>query len=137
MKTLAIALAIVPVLAVPAAATPTPSPSVTTTATVEIVDASPRGKTTSSRIDAAVTLDRGTARVRTTSAASVYDVALAWRSDDKGTTPLFELDFDERRGKEIPTSLEVKSRLDRGKRTSLGSIVRPDGSRFELFVTLR
>lgn len=132
MKTLSLALALLPILAVPAAAAPA-TPSTTATATVEITSTPARGKETTARIDAAVTLDRGTSQVRSSS----YQVKMSWRSDDKGVPPLFELDVEEQRGKEIPTRLDVRSRLELGKRVSLGRITRQDGSRFEVFVTLR
>jgi len=132
MKTLSLALALLPILAVPAAAAPG-TPSTTATATVEITSTPAHGKETTARIDAAVTLDRGISQVR----SSTYEVKMSWRSDDKGLPPLFELGVEEQRDKQIPTRLDVRSRLELGKRVSLGRLARQDGSRFEVFVTLR
>lgn len=136
MKTLSLALALLPILAAPVAAAPS-SQTTSATATVEITSTPTRGKETTARIDAAITLDRGTTKVRSSVGPAVYDVAIAWRSDDKGTVPLLELGLEEQRDKQVPTRFEVRSRLEIGKRVSLGRLVRQDGSRFELFVTLR
>ncbi len=136
MKTLMLALALVPVLAVPAAAAPATLPT-TATATVEITTTPTRGKETAVRIDAALTLDRGVTQVRSSIGPASYQVKMSWRSDDRGVPPLFELDVEEHRDKQIPTRIEVRSRLELGKRVSLGRITRQDGSRFEVFVTLR
>ena len=136
MKTLSLALALLPILVAPAAAAPA-TPSSTATATVEIVATPRSGKETALRIDAAVTLDRGTSQVRGSAGGATYEVAVAWRSDDKGVPPLLELKVEEQRARQIPTRVEVRSRLELGRRVSLGRITRPDGSRFELFATLR
>lgn len=136
MKTLSLALALLPILAAPAAAAPT-TPSTTVTATVEMTATPARGKETTARVDAAVTLDRGTSQVRSSMGGASYQVKMSWRSDDKGVPPLFELDVEEQRDKQIPIRLDVRSRLELGKRVSLGRITRQDGSRFEVFVTLR
>jgi hypothetical protein len=136
MKTLLLSLALLPLLAVPATAAPA-APSSTATATVEITTTPVRGVATTARIDAALTLDRGTTQVRSSTGPATYQVKMAWRSDDKGLAPLFELDVEEHRDKQIPTRIEVRSRLELGKRVSLGRITRQDGSRFEVFVTLR
>lgn len=136
MNSLSLALALLPVLAAPAAAAPT-TPSTTATATVEITSTTAAGKATTARIDAAVTLDRGTTHVRSTMGAATYQVKMSWRSDDKGVPPLFEIEVEEHRDKQIPTRVDVRSRMVLGKRVSLGRITRPDGSRFELVVTLQ
>ena len=136
MKTLSLALALLPILAAPAVAAPTPQPS-TATATVEITTTSARGVETTARIDAAMTLDRGVTQVRTSMGGAAYQVKMSWRSDEKGVPPLFELEVEEQRDKQIPTRVDVSSRMEMAKRVSLGRITRQDGSRFEVFVTLR
>ena len=133
MKTALVAATLVAVAAPPTFALAAPPTSAS--AVVDITETDGKGKSTTSRIETVVLLDRGISRVDSSVDGARTEIDLAWRSD-KGAQPILDIDFGQERERK-KTRFGLRARVATGKRAVLTDVTRPDGSRFTLAVTLK
>ncbi|HEU5058524.1 MAG TPA: hypothetical protein VFU21_18455 [Kofleriaceae bacterium] len=120
-------------LALPSAALAAPPSSAS--AIVDITETDGKGKATTSKVETVLLLDRGTSRVDSVTDGARTEIVLAWRSD-KGAAPILDVEFGQERERK-KTRFSLQARVATGKRAVLTDVVRSDGSRFTLAVTLK
>ena len=133
MKTTLVAATLIAVAAPPTFALAAPATSAS--AVLDITETDAKGKSTTSKVETLLTLDRGTSHVESNAEGARTEIDLAWRSD-KGAAPILELDFGQERERK-KTRFGVRARVATGKRAVLSDVTRSDGSRFTLAVTLK
>jgi hypothetical protein len=111
------------------------APPSSASAVVDITETDAKGKAATSRVETVILLDRGTSRVDSVADGARTEINLAWRSD-KGAAPILEVDFEQERERK-KTRFGLRARVATGKRVVLTDVVRSDGSRFTLAVTLK
>jgi hypothetical protein len=133
MKIALTVAALVTSLALPSLALAAPPTSAS--AVVDITETDAKGKATTSKVETVLLLDRGISRVDSIADGARTEINLAWRSD-KGSTPILDIDFGQERERR-KTRFGLQARVAPGKRAVLTDVVRSDGSRFTLAVTLK
>jgi hypothetical protein len=105
---------------------------------VEVGETTARGATSSARFDATLVEEERPVSLRAAADGAQYEISLAWRGDRREPrAPLLFIDFKQHRRGRPSIEFQVPARVERGKRTLVGGMTRPDGSRFSLAITLR